>query len=307
MPDVLTVSHLVKEFGSRKDRFTAVDDISFSLKEGEILGILGPNGAGKTTSIQMLFGALTPTSGSIKYFGKEFQDHREEILEQVNFSTTYINLPWLLTVKENLTFISFLYSIPDRKKRIEQIIEIFRLQDLLKLSMNQLSAGQSTRVNLAKALLNHPKILLLDEPTASLDPEVAKYIREFLLEERQKFKMSIIFTSHNMAEVEEMCDRIIFINHGKVVADDTPENLAKTIELSHVHLRFNQHLNQAISHIEELKLGYEKEGKLLRIDINEKQIPEFLRGLMDKNIVYSEISIDKPTLEDYFLEMAKTK
>ena len=302
MSDTLSVSHLVKEFGPKKKIFKAVNDVSFTLHEGEILGILGPNGAGKTTTIQMLFGALTPTSGSIKYFGKEFRDHREEILEMVNFSTTYINLPWLLTVRENLTFISFLYSISDRKKRIEEIVEIFRLKDLMHLSMNSLSAGQMTRVNLAKSLLNHPKVLLLDEPTASLDPEVAKYIREFLLEERKKFNMSIIFTSHNMAEVEEMCDRVIFIDQGKIVANDTPENLAKTIELSHVHLRFSDNIDSAIALIDGMNLKHQRDGKMVSIDINEKEIPAFLRTLMDKQFSYHEISIDKPTLEDYFLQ-----
>src|SRR4029077_5676106 len=133
---------------------------------------------------------------------------------------TYTNLPWDLTVWENLHFISYLYQIDNRKKRIEEIIEIFKLKELRNQRIQELSAGQVTRVNVAKAFINYPKVLLLDEPTASLDPDVASYIREFILKERKQFKVSIVFTSYNMAEVEELCDRVIFINHGKIVSDD---------------------------------------------------------------------------------------
>src|SRR3989344_3033352 len=205
--NVLEVKNLTKKFGN----FTAVDNISFSLKEGEILGLLGPNGAGKTTTIQMLLGVLTPTSGDIKYFDKKLTENREEILEQVNFSSSYTNFPWSLTVKEVLTFISYLYSINERKKRLDKIVEMFKLDSLLRKQIHELSSGQLTKVNLAKAFINFPKVLLLDEPTASLDPDVAKYIRDFLLNQQKEFKVSIILTSHNMAEVEEVSDRVKFI------------------------------------------------------------------------------------------------
>ena len=173
---ILAVSNLTKKF----KEFIAVDNVSFDLKQGEILGLLGPNGAGKTTTIQMLLGILTPTSGSVSYFGKDLKKHREEILEKVNFSSTYTTLPWLLTVKECLHFLSYLYQISDRKKRISEIIEIFKLEELLNEKIQTLSSGQLTRVNLAKALINSPRVLLLDEPTASLDPDTAAYIRDFL-------------------------------------------------------------------------------------------------------------------------------
>ncbi len=229
---ILEVRNLTKQFG----KFTAVDTISFSVEEGEIVGLLGINGAGKTTTLQMLLGVLTPTSGEINYFGKNLKTHRGEILEKVNFSSTYTNLPWALKVKESLIFISYLYDIPDRKKRIQDITKLFQLEELLNKLNSQLSAGQRTRVNLGKAMLNYPKILLLDEPTASLDPDIAKYIRDFLLGQRKKYGMSIIITSHNMGEVEEVCDRVIFINHGKIIANDTPQALAKTIQICHISL-----------------------------------------------------------------------
>ncbi|MBI4008614.1 ABC transporter ATP-binding protein, partial [Candidatus Roizmanbacteria bacterium] len=138
--DILEVKNLSKKF----DKFTAVNDISFSLREGEILGLLGPNGAGKTTTIQMLLGILTPTSGKINYFGKDLKENRGEILEQLNFSSAYTNLPWRLTVKENLTFISYLYDIKNRKERLQKMIEIFRITDLLKSEIHELSSGERT-------------------------------------------------------------------------------------------------------------------------------------------------------------------
>jgi len=282
----------------------AVNNISFSLKEGEILGLLGPNGAGKTTTIQMLLRVLMPTSGEVKYFNKSLTDNREEILEKVNFSSTYTQLPWLLTVAENLKFISYLYQIKNRSQRIKKIIETFRLKRLMKEQMKDLSSGEVTRVNLAKAFINYPKILLLDEPTASLDPETADYIRKFLIKERNKFNVSIIWTSHNMAEVEEVCDRVVFINHGKIIADDTPERLAKTIEICHVALNVPDGLKRTIEICQNKKVIYKLEGRNIVVDLKEKEIPEFLRELMDRGVFYDQISIEKPTLEDYFLQVA---
>lgn len=295
---ILEARNLTKKFGE----FIAVNSVSFSVKEGEVVGFLGPNGAGKTTTIQMLLGVLTQTSGDIFYFGKDLNVHREEIMEKVNFSSTYTNLPWNLTVKENLTYISYLYAIKDRRKRIERLIEIFRLDELLKKQMHQLSAGQQTRVNLAKALINFPKVLLLDEPTSSLDPETAKYIRDFLQDQRREFDVSILVTSHNMAEVEEMCDRVIFISEGKIIADNKPDQLAKTIEICHIELRLSKNMEVAEEFCKKYDLKYITRGKYILIDIKEKQIATFLQNLTDNGILYEEISIEKPTLEDFFIQ-----
>jgi len=295
--DILEVKNLTKKFGN----FTALDNISFSLQEGEILGFLGQNGAGKTTTIQMLLGVLKPTSGSISYFGKDIMLHREEILENVNFSSTYTNLMWWLSVRENLHYLSYLYEIPDRKQRFNKIVELFRLHDILNLEIEQLSAGQLTRVNLAKAFLNFPKILLLDEPTASLDPEVAAYIRSFLLEERKKFGVSIIITSHNMAEIEEICDRVIVIQSGKIIANDTPHHLAKSIHLSHIELLVSSNEEPLIELLENKKLSYKKQRKLFTIEVPTLHIATFLQDVSKKGIIYDELGIKKPTLEDFFL------
>jgi ABC-2 type transport system ATP-binding protein len=302
--NVLEVQNLTKRFGT----FTAVNDISFSLQEGEILGFLGPNGAGKTTTIQMLLNILTPTSGTISYFGKSLFTHREEILEKINFSSTYTNLPWYVSVRENLNFITYLYNIPNRKERLEKMLHIFKLEEIAHKTIGDLSAGQITRVNLAKALLNYPKVLLLDEPTASLDPDVASYIRDFLQKERQQFNVSIIITSHNMGEVEELCDRVIFINHGKVIANDTPEKLTKTIEISHIELLIEKHMSEAIAYCQKNRLSHTLPTKKhIFINTPEKDIVKVLRDMMDEGIVYDEISIEKPTLEDYFLQMSLQK
>ncbi|MGI5828077.1 MAG: ABC transporter ATP-binding protein [Patescibacteria group bacterium] len=297
---ILEVRNLTKKFGT----FKAVDSISFSLKEGEILGFLGPNGAGKTTTIQMLLGVLTPTSGSITYFNKNILTYREEVLERVNFSSTYTNLPWRLTVKENLTFISYLYDIQDRNKRLMKIINAFKLHKLLDKNMNQLSAGQLTRVNLAKAFVNFPRVLLLDEPTASLDPDVAAYIHEFLLKQRLEFNVSIVFTSHNMAEIEEVCDRVVFLEKGKIIADDTPENLSKTMEVSRVKLLINDGMKRLCQLCNRENITYQIDRRYITVEIKEREIPKFLKKVMNKGIFYDEISIIKPTLKDYFLHVA---
>src|SRR3989338_8615576 len=177
---VLEVKNLTKKFGE----FTAVNDVSFSIQEGEVLGFLGPNGAGKTTTIQMLIGVMQPTQGNIVYFGKAFNKHRVEILKQINYSSGYISLPYLLTIGEILDVFARLYEIPDKKKRMQKLLAVFEIEGLRKKQFYTLSAGQKSRVLLAKAFLNYPKIILLDEPTASLDPDIAKRIREFLKKEK---------------------------------------------------------------------------------------------------------------------------
>lgn len=300
MDNILEIKHLNKKFGEIK----AVDDVSFNLGQGEILGLLGPNGAGKTTIIQMLLGVLLPSSGNISYFGKNLKSHREEILEQVNFSTTYTNLPWDLTVKEVMAYTSYLYKIENRKDRILRIKELFKLSKIWNQKMAELSAGQLTRVNLAKAFLNFPKVLLLDEPTASLDPEVANYIRNFLIGERKNFNVSILITSHNMAEVQELCDRVIFLKEGKILADDTPEKLAESIKVVHVEFLIRGEFEKTALLCQKEKVPFKTRGKYTTVDLEESKIDNFLECMKKNGIAYDEISIRKPTLEDYFLQVA---
>ena len=213
--------NLSKRFGD----FTAVNDISFAIKPGEILGLLGPNGAGKTTTIQMLLGLVTPTAGSIRMFGLDLSTHREAILQQVNFSSTYIAMPQSLTVEENLWVVARLYGLSDIPRRVDEIVKKLEMGEFRYKVTRKLSSGQMTRLTLAKAFLTEPKILFLDEPTASLDPDIAYKIRVLLKEERRSSGLSMLYTSHNMREMEEMSDRIIFLQRGKIVAEGTAQEI----------------------------------------------------------------------------------
>ncbi len=298
MNPVLEVNNLTKTFGS----FTALDHLSFSMKEGEILGMLGPNGAGKTTTIQMLLGVMAPASGDIRFFGKEFEKNREYILKNINFASTYISLPWRFTVIEILNVFAKLYEIPNQKYRIERLLKEFDLEDLRKRSYSDLSAGEKTRLVLTKSFLNYPKIVLLDEPTASLDPEIAVRIRRFLKKQNEDYKVSILFTSHNMAEVEEMCDRILILNHGKIIDEGRPEKLAKNITDCEIELTIVQHKNRAIKFFNANDIPYELDRYRFTLLMDESRVADFLMVLADEKIKFQEISIRKPDLEDYFLK-----
>lgn len=220
---IISVENLVKKFGD----VTAVDGVSFNVEKGKITGLLGPNGAGKTTIIQMLLDIITPTSGDIRIFGKTLDRNREEILGNINFSSPYVALPGNLKVWENLYTFSRLYGIKNVKEKVNETAEFFEIKNLLTKLTSTLSTGQLTRLNLAKAFLNNPKLLLLDEPTASLDPDIADKTIKLLKRIQRERKVTILYTSHNMKEVEELCDRIIFINKGKIIDDGTPKEIIK--------------------------------------------------------------------------------
>jgi len=220
-PPVLEVEHLTKRF----DDVTAVDDLSFSARRGEILGLLGPNGAGKTTTIQLLLGLTSPTSGRIRLLELDLHRHRREILQRVNFSSAYISLPFNLSVRENLDVFARLYGVRDRTRRIAELVELFEIPEVLPAVTGRLSSGQVTRVNLCKAFLNDPEVLFLDEPTASLDPDIAEKVRTALKRVQRERGVTMVYTSHNMREIELVCDRVIFLSHGALVAEGTPREI----------------------------------------------------------------------------------
>jgi ABC-2 type transport system ATP-binding protein len=223
MENILEVKGLTKRFGE----VYAVNDISFELRRGEILGILGPNGAGKTTTMHMLLGLTTPSSGDIKIFGLHPDKDREEILGRINFSSSYVSLPYSLTVRENLMVFARLYGVRDKKTKIAELMRLFEIEDIKNATIRTLSSGQITRVSLAKSLLNDPEILLLDEPTASLDPDIADKTRKLLSDKKDRDNISILYTSHNMKEMEDLCDRLIFLDHGRIITSGTPKDIIK--------------------------------------------------------------------------------
>lgn len=316
---VLSVQNVTKTFYRRPSWFslkqeatTAVNHISFDLNCGEILGFLGVNGSGKTTTIQMLLDVLTPTAGTISYFGKSLAGHRQEIMQQVTYATAYAELIGNMTIGENLAFYGNLYGMEQKfmKERIEHLIEAFGLIDMRSALARELSAGQMTRAMLARAFLPQPKIILLDEPTASIDPEGAHIIRNFILRQQQEECVSILFTSHNMDEVAEICDRVLVLQKGTIIAQGTPEELAARIATSRVWLivsHENQALERLLTYTRHIGLSTEVTGQTVSLAIGEHEIAQFLHALAEQQIHYTNISIEKPRLEDYFLQVAQAK
>ena len=220
-PKVLAIQNLCKTYGST----VAVDAISFDVGLNEIVGLLGPNGAGKTTTINMILGVLEPTAGSIRIEDIDLKSDRCHALARTNFAAVYAPLPGNLTVRQNLRIFGMIYDVPKLGRRIEQVLEEFDLHAFANTKCGVLSSGEQTRVALAKAMLNEPHLLLLDEPTASLDPATAHDIRRQIREFSQRRSVGVLWTSHNMYEVQDVCDRVLFMSHGKVLLEGNPRTL----------------------------------------------------------------------------------
>lgn len=218
---VIDVKGLTKRYGD----VLALDHVSFSISRGSTCALLGGNGAGKTTTLAMLLGLLTPTEGEARIFGVDMHRDRYQVLDRMNFSSPYVDLPQRLTITENLTVYAHLYGVNGVKQRVAALGEELDLKDFMRRPYRTLSAGQKTRVSLAKALLNEPEILLLDEPTASLDPDSADRIRTYLMDYQRHRHATVFFASHNMPEVERVCDDVIMLRQGRVVDRGTPEKL----------------------------------------------------------------------------------
>lgn len=227
---VLEVKSLVKRYGS----FTAVDAIDFSVQKGEVVGLLGPNGAGKSTTIQMLLGLLTPTAGNIQYFGLDFARDRLAVLQRINYLSAFNTLQEKITVEQNLRVFADAYRLPRPAQKIDELLEYFGVAKLKKVRYGDISAGQRTRVNLAKAFLNDPELVLMDEPTASLDPDIVDRVLGMIEHLKQERQLTILYTSHNMQEVERICDRVIFLANGKIIRQ------ARTGDLPDLHELFLQ-------------------------------------------------------------------
>jgi ABC-2 type transport system ATP-binding protein len=218
---ILSVSNLCKTYGSVR----AVDNVSFAVKQGEIVGLLGPNGAGKTSTINMILSVLTPTSGAIRIDGIDLAARRSQALMRTNFAAVYAPLPGNLSILQNLRIFSMIYGVKNLTARIEELLTQFSLQKFRDTKCGALSSGEQTRAALAKAMLNRPKLLLLDEPTASLDPSTAREIRSGIRAFASEEGGAVLWTSHNMYEVEEVCDRVLFLAQGKILLEGDPKSL----------------------------------------------------------------------------------
>src|SRR5215510_744927 len=217
----IDVEHLVKHYKTTR----AVDDVTFRIARGSITGLLGGNGAGKTTTIAMIMGLVLPTAGRVRVLGHAMPQESAHVRGRMNFESPYVDMPMRLTVRQNLTIFGRLYAVPDLRARIAQLADDLDLNDFLDRANGKLSAGQKTRVALAKALINEPELLLLDEPTASLDPDTADWVRQHLLDYRKTHEATILLASHNMLEVERLCDRIIILKRGRIEDDDSPDGI----------------------------------------------------------------------------------
>lgn len=300
---ILRVTDLVKRFGT----FTAVDSISFSIQKGQIVGFLGPNGAGKTTTIAMLLGLLSPTSGFIRLFDLDLNTHQVDIMGRVGYSSAYVRAPWRLKVREHLQVFADIYRISNKKRAIDEMIETFSLQKYESAFAGDLSAGNMAKLNLAKAFIHSPELVLLDEPTSSLDPEIAGEVRSFLQRVQQERHTTMLLTSHNMSEIEELSDRVIFINNGKIIAEDTPKNLSLSAKDGSLTLVILSGLRKLQSILVKQSRPYTITGKTINIHVPVAAIPHLLTDITTQSIIYTDIIIERPTLEDYFISLLNSR
>ena len=243
MQNLIIVENLSKNYQKKE----AVKNISFTINENEILGLLGPNGCGKTTTIAMMLGLLKPSNGNVKIHGQDIEKNRISLLHKMNFISPYIELPKKLTVMENLIVYGNLYSVKKINERIEYLSHKLRLNEFINNQTGELSSGQKNRVSLAKALINEPSVLLLDEPTASLDPETGDFVRKFIENISKEKKMSILLASHNMDEVKRLCKNVLMMNNGVIIDKGTPDDLIAKHgkkNLEEVFLKLNRKENE---------------------------------------------------------------
>ncbi len=310
MDAILTIDNLIKTYPARRGAHHALHGVSFSVNPGEVFGLLGPNGAGKSTTLNILIGLLSSDGGVIRAFGRDLATDSTWIRGQMNIATAYAQLPGRLTVEENLRIFAHLYDVPRARARIADLLERFDITVLRRRRVSALSSGQKALVNLAKALLNAPKILLLDEPTASLDPEHALAVRDMIASLQREQGMTVIWTSHNMDEIESVCDRVAFLLGGKIAHVDTPERLLKLVQTQYAIVTFPTAkdaeqcgtivLPKTMRHIERI-------GTRLTIEIPHTTgaVRSLLLLLQREKLDFSDLHVESPALEDVFLQIAR--
>lgn len=300
----IEINNLSKQLGSK----AALSEVSLKLKFGEILGLLGPNGAGKTTLIRILLSILKPDGGSVKVLGGDLEHNRTTILSQVGFASTYTNLPMSLSVAQNLEIHRSLYRIEKSQFTADrdQLLERFSMQETLNKNFSQLSAGQRTRIMLVRALLHRPRLLLLDEPTASLDPDIALTVRD-LVRDMRNSECAILLTSHNMEEAADLCDRVIFLNHGRIIAEDTPQHLARSVASVKIVLELIEPLEPIKQHLKQSSLDYAFNENTLTISSSDDHCSALLKSLFKAGVDFKHIKVEHPTLTDYFMNLNPKK
>ncbi|MBD3155512.1 MAG: ATP-binding cassette domain-containing protein [Candidatus Aenigmarchaeota archaeon] len=307
MTTAVDIRDISKKFKRNGKEFYALKDISFKIKEGEIFGLLGPNGAGKSTLINILTTILLPDKGTAKIFGYDIIEERQKILETINSVSGETRFHWLLKVKNILKFYLDVYDIPSEKKkdRIEYLAEMLEMKHLLNRTYRTLSTGEKMRVTLVKSLLNHPKLVLYDEPTVGLDPDIAVKTRELVKEINKREGTTILLTSHYMGEVEELCKRIAFIDGGRISDIGTVKKLkSKKFPTYRVKIGVSEIKNKELLK----KHGFKMNRKTLTKELENNEDPsELIRFLVKNNYDVISFETEHPTLEDYFLKMTRDR
>ena len=294
------------KFWEEHQETKAVKGVSFEVEEGEIFGIVGPNGAGKTTLINMMSGLMYKDSGSIKIFGKESKQHRKELAERMNVSTAYSGLSGNLTVYENLRIFGKIYDVDNIEDKIDEVLEIFQIEDQRNKRIRHMSAGQKTRANLCKSFINDPDVLLLDEASAGLDPHIAEITREAIEELNNRHGTTIIITSHNMEDIDSLSDRMLFLHEGKVLRTGTPEQLKKDIHIKVLEVTVetaNEQFRELINHVDG-----EINGNTGRVRIEkEEDIIRILDRVSDIDATIIDIEAKNPDLNEVFKKVARNE
>lgn len=294
----LIVSNLRKTYTTKGAVVEALKGISFKVKKGEIFGLLGPNGAGKTTTINILTGILTPDSGEILFFNKK---KSEETQNRINAASAYTSLNGTLSVYQNLRVYAKMYDVKNAEEKIEDLLRRFHILDLRNRRVYTLSSGQKTRLNLCKGLINDPEILFLDEATVGLDPHIAYEVRK----EIKKMNTTVIFTSHMMYEVEELCDRIAFLGHGKILAIDTPTKIKELIRRNTFVIEFLFQPKNAVKILKELQAEKIANNKI-SIELKKSEdIQKVIHKLITSGFEIRDLHIKRPSLDEVFIKIAK--